>query len=70
MQGAILPPAEGESDRDRLVRIETKLDAYLPVQQDHELRIRALEKARWIIAGVAAAGGGAAGGVISSLFGA
>lgn len=37
------PPTDGE----RLVRIETKLDAALSKDDDHEQRIRALERARW-----------------------
>lgn len=39
---------------ERLIRIETKLDAALSRGDDHETRIRALEKARWPIPSIAA----------------
>ena len=38
-------------DRERLVRIETKLDAALTVQTDHEARIRSGEKRQWLHTG-------------------
>ncbi len=38
-------------DRERLVRIETKLDTALTSIADHETRIRSNEKRQWIIAG-------------------
>ena len=38
-------------DFDRLARLEEKLDA----RADHETRIRALERFRWIVVGFAAA---------------
>lgn len=37
----------GESTDERLVRIETKLDAALAKNDDHEQRIRKLEQGRW-----------------------
>ncbi len=52
--------------RDRLVRIETKLDRALADQADHEQRIRKVERVVWIAAGVAAAAG-AAGGSVAGL---
>lgn len=36
---------------ERLVRIETKIDAMLDKNEDHEDRIRTLEASRWKIAG-------------------
>ena len=44
-----------------LARIETKLDRVVSDFTDHEIRIRGLEKARWILVGAAAVTGGAAG---------
>lgn len=71
---------------ERLVRIETKIDYMGDIfksqearitavenripDPDHEARLRKLERAMWMVAGVAAAGGGTAGGLISQLFGA
>lgn len=57
-------------DIERLVRIETKLDIVLAQHTDHEVRLRALERAKWIAAGIAAAGGGAVGTVVTRLMGA
>lgn len=70
---------------ERLVRIETKLDymsdtfksqdariisleTRIP-DADHETRIRKLERALWMVAGAAAAGGGTAGALISQILG-
>lgn len=60
----------GESNNDALNKIlvtlgviETKLDQLLKSHDDHELRLRALEKARWIMVGAAAASGGVAGAI-------
>lgn len=70
---------------ERLVRIETKIDymgdmikgqdsrinsveSRVP-DPDHEARIRKIERAMWIVAGLAAAGGGTAGGFISQILG-
>lgn len=36
-----------DDTREILVRVETKVDALLSSQSDHETRIRALEKVRW-----------------------
>lgn len=52
---------------DRLARIETKLDAHAIGHLDHEARLRALEKARWIAVGAAAVTGGLAGKVAGLL---
>lgn len=52
---------------ERLVRIETKLDAALSKDDDHEQRIRALERGRWPIPSVAVLLSGAA--LASSIFG-
>jgi hypothetical protein len=46
---------------DRLARIETKLDGLSSGHTDHEARIRALERTKWIAVGAAAAAGGLAG---------
>ena len=37
----------------RLARIETKLDAILLRDDDHELRLRALEQWKWRFTGIA-----------------
>ena len=42
---------------ERLARIETKLDVQLATQADHEARLRRLERALWIAAGISMAGG-------------
>jgi hypothetical protein len=39
---------------ERLARIETKLDAALTVQADHETRMRATEKKQWYHSGALA----------------
>ena len=53
------------SEVERLVRIETKLDILVESTEkrgaDHETRLRALEKVKWIIIGGSAVTGGAAG---------
>ncbi|MCE7008726.1 hypothetical protein LWC34_38835 [Kibdelosporangium philippinense] len=58
---------------DRLTRIETKLDLALTQHReelnDHETRIRKLERALWIAAGFAATAGGGVGAVISQIMG-
>jgi hypothetical protein len=40
---------------ERLTRIETKLDAALTIQADHEKRIRSGEKQQWLHSGGVAA---------------
>lgn len=46
-----------QSDHDLLIRIEAKLDAWRDAQDDHETRIRKLERLVWIAAGLGMAGG-------------
>lgn len=55
---------------DRLARMDVKLDQLLSSVGDHEVRLRALEKAKWMIVGAASAGGGAMGAIASQLMGA
>lgn len=50
-----------ESVRDLLIEIKTRLDMALTQQADHEIRIRALERTKWLAVGMAAAAGGVAG---------
>ncbi|WP_053203788.1 hypothetical protein [Jiangella muralis] len=53
------------SDHDRIVEIHTLLrENLVPKVADHESRIRRLEKAVWLAAGLAAAGGSAIGSLI------
>lgn len=47
--------------RDLLVEIKTKLDIALTNQADHETRLRALERSKWVAVGAAAAAGGITG---------
>ena len=54
---------------DRLVSIETKLDISISRVDDHETRIRRLERAVWIAAGAAAAGGGVIGSLAQQIMG-
>jgi hypothetical protein len=53
---------------ERLVRIETKLDVSNRTHDDHEARIRKLERSLWIAMGFAAALGGVAGQLAGFLF--
>lgn len=66
-------PGSAGDQFERLVRVETKLDQLLariiPVQDDHETRLRKLERMIWIATGAALAGGGAAGAIASQLTG-
>lgn len=54
---------------ERLVRIETKLDAYNTSNADHETRLRRLERALWIAVGAAGVGGGVIGQLLAPLIG-
>lgn len=54
---------------ERLVRIETKLDAQLTRSDDHEVRLRRLERALWLVAGAATAGGGVLGTIAQQVMG-
>ncbi len=61
-------PTDGEV-RDRLVRIESKLDRALTDQADHEVRLRKLERFAYIAIGLAAASGVVGGSVAGLLTG-
>jgi hypothetical protein len=50
-----------EDIRDLLIEIRTKLDSAITNQVDHETRLRALERTKWLAIGFAAAAGGLAG---------
>lgn len=52
-----------------IARIEVKLDQALAMQTDHEVRVRRLEWALWMAAGVSLAGGGAVGAFAAQLMG-
>lgn len=59
-------------DNDRyiiesLAEIKTLLQGVLSKSEDHEIRIRSLERTKWLIAGLAATGGGTLGTLISTL---
>jgi hypothetical protein len=65
---------------ERLIRIEAKLDAWNltatahetrsdQIHQDHESRIRKLERSVWLMAGAAAAVGGGAGALLAPVIG-
>jgi hypothetical protein len=54
---------------DRLVRIETKIDSIIDRGDDHEKRIRRLERALWLAIGAAPAAGGTAGWLYQQLMG-
>lgn len=51
--------AEYQSDHDLLIRLDEKMNGLLekitPLAADHETRLRALERWRWIIVGIAVA---------------
>lgn len=57
------------TQQERLIRIEVKLDQALLIDNDHEARIRRLERALWTASGFAAAGGGIVGALISRVLG-
>jgi hypothetical protein len=54
-------PGTPRSDHDLLVEIDTKLSIALTAQGDHELRLRALERMRYTVAGLSALVGTAGG---------
>lgn len=54
---------------ERLTRIEVKLDTQLTRADDHEQRIRRLERLMWGAAGAAAAAGGAIGAFAQQILG-
>jgi len=69
-----------DTDRDRLIRIETKLDTFILsskeqegrriiVETDHEARIRGLEKRLWQVLGAAVVIGAIGQIVVKKVFG-
>lgn len=66
-----MPPTSPTPDEfaqfERLVRIETKLDAYNTIGADHEQRLRRLERALWIAVGAAGLGGGVVGQLLAPI---
>jgi hypothetical protein len=54
---------------ERLVRIEVKLDTQLTRADDHETRIRRMERALWLASGGAAAAGGVLGTIAQQIMG-
>lgn len=61
-----------ETDREvleRLTRIEVKLDAAISRADDHENRLRRLERTVWAVAGAAAIAGGAVSGGLLRVLG-
>lgn len=54
---------------ERLVRIETKLDAAISRADDHETRIRRMERMLWLAAGAATAAGGVLGTIAQQIMG-
>ncbi|MBX6382153.1 MAG: hypothetical protein IRZ07_04135 [Microbispora sp.] len=54
---------------ERLTRIEVKLDAAISRADDHESRLRRLERAVWVATGAAAIAGGAIGEVLRQALG-
>jgi hypothetical protein len=53
---------------EQLAVINTKLDVLIEQRTDHEVRLRSLEKFRWVLAGAALAGGGLSTAVAQALF--
>ena len=59
------------TDRELLVEIKTLLERQtVPTLQDHEVRIRRLEKAVWVAAGIATALGSTIGTALGGVLGA
>lgn len=58
-----------DSVETQLAVISTKLDVLIEQRSDHEMRIRGLEKFKWVMAGFCLAGGGASGAVMSRVIG-
>lgn len=52
---------------ESLAEIKTLLQSIVHKTEDHELRLRSLERTKWLIAGLAAAGGGTIGSFLSNL---
>lgn len=58
---------DDQSIPTQLAVINTKLDVLIEQRQDLELRVRALEKFKWLLLGTAAAAGPAVQGIASLL---
>ncbi|WDS51658.1 membrane protein [Microbacterium phage Barnstormer] len=58
-----VPPSEDAALVSFLTRVEVKLDTVLSGHNDHETRIRALERKVWLVAGAAAVLGGVLGNI-------
>lgn len=56
-----------EAIRDLLIEIRTKVDMLVTQGTDHETRIRALERVKWLAVGAAGAAGGLAGKIVALL---
>lgn len=54
---------------ERLTRIEVKLDVAVSRTEDHEGRLRRLERALWVATGAAAMTGGLVGSIASKILG-
>lgn len=52
---------------ERLARMETKLDVFLSRSDDHETRLRRVERVVWIATGFAATAGSAVGALLSKV---
>ncbi|UVK59039.1 tail needle protein [Microbacterium phage Cen1621] len=65
--GGGVPPSEDAALVSFLTRVEVKLDAVLTRGDDHESRIRSLERKVWLAAGFAAAAGGLLGNIAPPL---
>jgi hypothetical protein len=50
-------PADDSGVKVQLAVISTKLDVLIEQRTDHETRVRALERFKWVLLGVAAAAG-------------
>ena len=62
------PTPEPTSVEAQLAVINVKLDLLLVGRDDHEARLRTLEKFKWQVAGAAAALGGATGAAVDKFF--
>ncbi|GEB46951.1 hypothetical protein MTE01_28960 [Microbacterium testaceum] len=61
------PPSEDAQLASFLTRVEVKLDTVLTRGDDHETRIRSLERKVWTAAGAAAVAGAGLGQIVSVL---
>lgn len=53
---------------EQLAVINTKLDVLIEQRNDHEVRLRSLERFRWVLVGAALAGGGVSTAIAQALF--